>query len=165
MNRDEIIEKFDMKPHPEGGYFSELYRSRGVLESEDYDGPRNYLTCIYFLLTGDNFSAFHKIKQDEVWNFYLGDPIEVHEIDKNGVHKCTHLGSNLHREVPQYIVPGGNWFGSRVSKESRKHGWALVGCSVAPGFDFKDFELAGVANLISKFPEHKSIILQLTRPK
>ncbi len=119
-------------------------------------GERNFSTAIYFLLEKDNFSAFHKIKSDELWHFYAGDSLEVIEITADGELKITELGPDNF----QYCVPAGNWFGSRVKKGGS---FSLVGCTVAPGFDFKDFEMAKRDELLKEFPGHANIIGELTR--
>jgi predicted cupin superfamily sugar epimerase len=159
-----IIDKLGLKPHPEGGYFKETYRSFGEIEEEslgaDYNGNRNYSTCIYFLLTSDKFSALHRIKQDEIWHFYDGSPISLHTISESGIHTITSIGSDLlNGETPQFVVPGGCWFGAKVINEDS---YSLVGCTVSPGFSFDDFELRSRKELISLFPDKKEIISKLT---
>jgi len=161
----QIIQKLDLHPHPEGGFFKETYRSEGVINTDSldpiYHGERNYSTCIYFLLTSDVFSAFHRIRQDEIWHFYVGSPICLHEISKEGIYIKTIIGSDIeNREVPQYVVSGGSWFGATVIRDDD---YTLVGCTVAPGFDFLDFDLAGRTELMAEFPQHREIIIRLTR--
>ena len=163
---EEIIKELDLKPHPEGGYFRETYRSEGEIKESSLDsnfkGKRNYATCIYFLLTSGNFSAFHRIKQDEIWHFYSGSPIRLHTISETGLHSEFIIGNDLLKgEVPQLVVPSGYWFGAEVIN---KNDYTLVGCTVSPGFDFKDFEMPSRQELISLFPEHKLLITQLTNP-
>lgn len=157
MNKiDGIISRLQLQPHPEGGFFRETYRSDGVI---DFNGKRNYSTCIYFLLTAETFSAFHRIKQDEIWHFYDGSTIELHQISPGGKHDTILIGANFENgEIPQYVVPAGYWFGATVSGE-----YGLVGCTVSPGFDFQDFELAKREKLILAFPELSEIINKLTR--
>lgn len=160
----EIIKNLALKPHPEGGYFKETYRSKGEIKEDslhaDYKGKRNYSTCIYFLLTSDTFSAFHKIKQDEIWHFYDGSPIQLHTISETGKHTENTIGTDLNKgETPQLIVPGNHWFAAKVIN---KNDYALVGCTVSPGFDFTDFELPSRKELLSKFPQHKELITELT---
>ncbi|MBK7669266.1 MAG: cupin domain-containing protein [Sphingobacteriaceae bacterium] len=154
MNAQHYIKTLALLPHPEGGYYKETYRSNESIELQQ--GKRNYSTAIYFLLEEGNFSAFHKIKSDELWHFYAGDILEVIEITKEGKLKITELGPNNF----QYCVPAGNWFGSRVKKGGA---FSLVGCTVAPGFDFADFEMAERTKLLIQFPELKEIINALTR--
>ena len=159
---EEIIEKLQLQPHPEGGYFRETYRSQGEIESlpDSYNGKRNYSTCIYFLLTSEKFSAFHRIKQDEIWHFYDGSPIKLYTISPEGELSEHIIGNNLTKaEIPQLIVPGGYWFAAEVMNENS---YSLVGCTVAPGFSFEDFELAKRETLISKFPKHQQIITKFT---
>lgn len=160
----EIIKKLELAPHPEGGYFKETYRSQGKIEKEylpdEYGSDRNYATCIYFLLTADTFSAFHKINQDEIWHFYDGSPIELHILSEDGNHSKVIIGNNFSKEhIPQYVVPGGCWFAAKVMDNEA---YALVGCTVSPGFDFKDFVLPSRKELIAKFPEHQQLITNFT---
>jgi len=154
MDAKHYIEKLNLLAHPEGGYYKETYRSAGTLSTDS--GQRNYSTAIYFLLEEGNFSAFHKIKSDELWHFYAGDVLEVIEITKEGKLIITELGPNNF----QYCVAAGNWFGSRVKKGGK---FSLVGCTVAPGFDFADFEMAERTNLQKHFPEHILLINELAR--
>ena len=161
----QIIEKFELEPHPEGGYFRETYRSTGEIEEKSlgpkFEGPRNYSTCIYFLLTSNEFSAFHRIKQDEIWHFYDGSPIRLHVISPSGEYSKHRIGRELALgETPQLVVPAGCWFAAEVVNESA---FSLVGCTVSPGFDFRDFEMRSRPELISMFPEHEKIISKLTR--
>ncbi len=160
-----IILKLNLQPHPEGGFFNENYRSDGIILSEclgaNYTGERNFSTSIYFLLTSDVFSAFHRIVQDEIWHFYDGSPIELHSITHDGIYTNTIIGRDIENgEIPQFVVPGGSWFGAIVI---RKNDYTLLGCTVAPGFDFRDFELAERNELILKFPQYSEIINRLTR--
>lgn len=160
-----IIDKLDLKPHPEGGYFSETYRSEGEIQPEclglEYDGKRNYATGIYFLLPSDTFSAFHRIKQDEMWHFYDGSPLILHVISKESLYFKKVLGRNVGEgEMPQIVVSGGDWFAATVINPDS---FTLTGCTVSPGFDFADFELARRQDLISLFPQYRKIIMKLTR--
>lgn len=159
-----IIDHLELQPHPEGGYFKETYRSSGMIPSEalgtDYQGARHYSTCIYFLLTANSFSAFHRINQDEFWHFYDGQPLELHMISLEGEYSKVIIGRHLFNgEVPQFVVPGGYWFAANVMERGD---YSLVGCTVAPGFDFKDFVLPGRQELTDLFPQHKAIVERLT---
>lgn len=161
---NELIEKLKLEPHPEGGYFRETYRSAGVISHknllEDYTGDRNFSTCIYFLLIADKFSAFHRIKQDEIWHFYNGATICLYMISPSGQLSSQLIGRNLDKgEVPQFMVPGGYWFAAEVGQQNS---YSLVGCTVAPGFDFADFELESCAELTTRFPQHQKLISRLT---
>ncbi len=162
---EKIVDQLELIPHPEGGFYKEVYRSSGVLPKAAlgaaFSGDRNYCTSIYFLLTSANFSAFHRIQQDEVWHFYAGSPLTVHVIDAEGNYSANLVGNLLTDGIqPQFVVPAGCWFASSVESENS---FALVGCTVAPGFDFADFELAQRADLVAEFPAHKNIIERLTR--
>jgi uncharacterized protein len=155
------IEKLGLQKHPEGGYFCETYRSTGQTHLPNSSEPRSYATAIYFLLTGENFSAFHRIKSDEIWHFYAGSAMEVYFMDAQRQIQTLRLGQNWeNNEHFQGLVPANCWFASRVLDSNA---YALVGCTVAPGFDFADFELANRQNLIALYPEHQAIITALTR--
>ncbi len=162
---EKIVNKLDLLPHPEGGFYKETYRSGGVIPKEtlghEFSGARNYCTAIYFLLTSNNFSAFHRIKQDEIWHFYTGSSLYVHVIDPNGLYTKYTVGTNFEKgEQPQLLVPAGCWFASSVKDDSS---YSLVGCTVSPGFDFNDFELAKREDLIAAYPDYKDVITQFTR--
>lgn len=154
------IEKLGLTPHPEGGFYRETYRSKVVLPQValpvGFSGPRTASTAIYFLIGGENFSAFHRIRSDELWHFYAGSTLTVYVIDPAGVYSQLRIGDGDF----QGFVKAGCWFGCRVEA---RDGYALVGCTVAPGFDFADFELADRAELTRRFPQHRQIIEQLTR--
>ncbi len=159
-----IITKFNLSEHPEGGYFKETYRSNGIIENNNlpsyFEGNRNYSTCIYFLLTSEKFSAFHKINQDEIWHFYAGTALKLHMISPKGNYSHIIIGNNLlQNETPQFVVPAHHWFAAEVIN---KDSFSFTGCTVAPGFDFKDFVLPKRNELLGLFPQHKEIITQLT---
>tara|TARA_R110002049_G_scaffold275545_1_gene453624 strand:- start:1610 stop:2107 length:498 start_codon:yes stop_codon:yes gene_type:complete len=160
---DYWVSHLHLLPHPEGGYYKEMYRSdhkvsANILEN-GLEGDRNISTAIYFLITEGNFSAFHRIKSDEVWHFYYGEPLIVHVIDLDGSYNKLIIGLDLEKgQTPQAVVPAGAWFASESLGE-----YSLVGCTVSPGFDFKDFELAKHVELMDKFPEHKELISRLCR--
>lgn len=167
MNQEaqQLIDKLKLEAHPEGGYFRETYRSSEVIPQQvlgqGFDGDRNACTGIYFLLTSETFSAFHRINQDEMWHFYKGSPLLLHTISPEGKYTCTEIGTDvLNGAVPQAVVPAGTWFGATVKEQNS---YCLVGCTVSPGFDFRDFELAKSNSLSNLFPEHQSIIDSLTR--
>jgi len=159
------IEKLQLIKHVEGGYYKEIYRSSITVNKnnlpEGFRGNRNVCTDIYFLLEKKQFSAFHRIASDEIWHFYYGDALSIYEIETDGKMIEHKLGSNPEAgEVFQTVIKAGSWFASRVSNGD---GYTLVGCTVSPGFDFEDFEMAEQKSLIEKFPQHESLILQLTR--
>lgn len=160
-----FIDKLNMKPHPEGGYYCETFRSKDEIAQDAlparYTGNRSFYTGIYFLMFGDNFSAFHRLKSDEMWHFYHGNAMFVYVIDKNGVLQIIKLGNNIEEgEVFQALVPAGCWF---ASKPKDVAGFSLVGCTVSPGFDFDDFEMARRRDLIKQFPQYAATITALTR--
>ena len=153
------ISALELLPHPEGGFYKETYRSEGITPTPQ--GGRNLSTAIYFLLEKGNFSAFHRIKSDEVWHFYDGDPLSVYVIHSNGTLDEIKLGLNLSKgQMPQAVVPANCWFASMVAEGGD---FSLVGCTVAPGFDFRDFEMAKRTELAAEFPQHLEIISNLTR--
>ncbi len=129
-----LIERLDLAPHPEGGHFRQTYCSSVQVDTPR--GSRPASTAIFFLLSGDERSHWHRIASDELWYFHEGAPLEIWEIDEEGRLQTT----TLCPDHPQYRVPAGRWFGSRLAEPD---GYALVSCGVAPGFVFEDFELAG----------------------
>lgn len=161
----ELIRALDLKPHPEGGWYRETYRATESIAAgglpERYAGPRSHATSIYFLLTSDSFSALHRLKSDELWHFYHGSPLNLHVIQADGRYAPITLGTNLAQgETFQAVVPHGCWFGATVATSGA---YTLVGCSVAPGFDFSDFEIADRESLTRAFPQHQALIERLTR--
>jgi predicted cupin superfamily sugar epimerase len=158
------IRHLQLSQHIEGGWYSEVYRSDLVLDKENlpagFSGARNACTHIYFLLEKKGFSAFHKIKSDELWHFYAGDPLIIYEIDRDGKMKEHLLGNEPEKGQSLFcVIKGGNWFGSRVA-DSGEYG--LAGCTVAPGFDFSDFELADKENLLQLYPLYADLVRQMT---
>ena len=151
-----LIERLELKPHPEGGFYRETYRSA----SQFNDSNRDLATAIYFVLTHENVSRFHRITSDELWFFHFGSPVTIHLLDNEYGHRQIALGNDLIAgQVPQFCVPGGTIFGSSVDIPN---GYALVSCVVAPGFDFADFELFESQELLNDYPEHQTIIDRLT---
>jgi predicted cupin superfamily sugar epimerase len=159
--RDELIHRFDLKPHPEGGFFSETYRSaERVSRASGSAATRSASTAIYYLLCDGAHSAWHRIKSDEVWHFYAGEPLHVHVLDESGALVTHRLGNALtHRStVFQAVVPAGLWFAAECADPAT---FALVGCTVAPGFEFTEFELADVDALKAQYPQHAAHIERL----
>ena len=159
------IEKLGLEPHPEGGYYRQTYRADLVVAKEalpaGFTGARAVSTAIYFLLEGKNFSAFHRLRSDEVWHFYAGDPLVVQVISREGECSAIFLGRDVEAgQVLQAVVPAGCWFASHVADWKS---WALVGCTVAPGFDFEDFEMGKRGELVREYPRHRGVIERLTR--
>lgn len=154
------IEKLELQPHPEGGFYKETYRSESTTLVGEEGKQRNYSTAIYFLLLEDKFSAFHRIQSDELWHFYAGSPIHIYVIDNQGYLQTICLGSHPGKgEQFQAFVPAHCWFASRMAQSQT---YALVGCTVAPGFDFQDFEMAKRTTLLRQYPQHAQIITALT---
>ena len=161
----QLIQQYHLQPHPEGGWYKETYKSTELLPvaalPQRFTGERSFSTAIYFLLELGNFSAFHKIKSDECWHFYAGDSLAVYIIDLQGELSIIELGNDINNgQVFQYVVPANCWFASRPAAESS---FCFVGCTVAPGFDFEDFELAAADELSKLYPQHRDIIHELCR--
>ncbi|MCC5906360.1 MAG: cupin domain-containing protein [Balneolaceae bacterium] len=160
--KKQLIKSLNLKPHPEGGYFSETYRSNGTIKQKSGEFPdgRNFSTAIYFLLGSEDISMFHRIKSDEVWHHYEGSSLTIHVIHQDGSCQKFRLGKDYENsQQPQHVIPAGAWFGVTVDQSDS---FALCGCTVSPGFDFQDFEMADRSSLLEKFPEHEAIINQLT---
>ena len=157
-----LVERLELKAHPEGGFFKETYRAKygyPSLPDLGMDSFRNFSTAIYFLLLKDNFSAFHRIRQDETWHFYAGSPLVIHMLSEETGYSSFHLGNDLAAgEHFQCTVPARVWFASETLGS-----YGLAGCTVAPGFDFRDFEMAERSALIEAFPTHQTLIERLTR--
>lgn len=163
-----FVDTLQMLPHPEGGFYKETYRSSMLIDKEalpqNFSGNRNISTAIYFLLQGHHFSAFHRIKSDELWHFYYGQPLHVYVIEPNGNYYLIKLGNNpAAGQLFQAVVPAGSWFASRPAHFGQPNVFSLVGCTVAPGFDFADFEMAKAAELSAIYPQHSAIINELCR--
>jgi len=153
-----LVSKLQLTPHPEGGFYKETYRSTESLSSENEE--RNRLTSIYFLLTSENISKFHRIKSDELWYFHEGNNLTVHLLHEAGYQKLRLGQAEADSDCrPFGLVKANTVFGSTVDEPD---GYALVSCAVAPGFDFEDFELLLRAELLLDFPDHAEIITRLT---
>jgi uncharacterized protein len=166
LTADDLRQLLQLEPLTiEGGYFRETYRSasqipRSALPSA-YNGPRAFSTCIYYLLTPDTFSVIHRLPGEEIFHFYLGDPVEMLQLHSDGNGEIITLGSDLRAGMhPQHIVPGNVWQGSRLKAGGR---FALMGTTVAPGFDYADYETANREELIRQFPTFADQIRILTR--
>jgi uncharacterized protein len=159
------IQRLGLERHPEGGYFRQTYRADIEIAQEAlpvrFSGARRASTAIYFLLEAGDFSALHRLRSDEVWHFYAGSPLMVHVIEPAGDYSRICLGDNADRdEVFQRVVRAGCWFGSELMEGGS---YALVGCTVAPGFDFEDFEMGKSLELMRAYPELRPVIQRLTR--
>jgi len=161
-----IIAGLRLESHPEGGYFRETYRSNEIIPEESLPvrfagGCRSLSTAIYFLLAGEEYSALHRIKSDEIWHYHAGGTLVIHVLDTDGRYSCHKLGSNFREGASfQVIVRAGSWFGASLDTPDS---FVLAGCTVSPGFDFRDFEMANRAELLRLYPEHGVIIERLTR--
>ena len=150
----ELVESLELKPHPEGGFYKETYRS--VLKNEE---EQSLMTSIYFLLTSDSPSHFHRIQSDEHWYFHEGNPLSIHLLTDKGL-ETTQLGLDLAKnQTPHALVEGNTIFGSEIQAAD---GYALVSCVVSPGFDFSTFELFTKEDLLPKFSAHNTLIERLT---
>lgn len=158
------IEKLNMLPHPEGGYFKETYRSEESINKNHlparFAGDRNHSTAIYYLLENEQTSKLHRIKSDEMWHYHDGEGLIIYSIDKDGNLTENKLGLKIETgESPQILIPAGEWFGAKLNKPNS---YCLAGCTVSPGFHFDDFEMGERKSLMESFPQHKKIIEQLT---
>ncbi|MBN8652461.1 MAG: cupin domain-containing protein [Cytophagales bacterium] len=157
------IENLKLLPHPEGGFYKETYRSKEELDHRQlplrYKGARKFSTAIYFLLRSQDRSVFHRIQSDELLHFYAGTTLLIYVLTTDGL-KIHRLGADpLQGDSLQVLVPVGCWFGAMVEKPNS---YALCGCTVAPGFDFADFEMANRDELLKEFPDQEEIIKKLT---
>jgi predicted cupin superfamily sugar epimerase len=163
----QIVERFKLIPHPEGGYYREVYRSPLEIQHPGvdarHDPSRRGSTFIYFLLGATDFSAFHRVRwSDEVWHLYAGGPLELHTIDAQHRYAQHVLTGDLERGEPAHVVPAGCWQATRLAPGAK---WAFCGCTVAPGFDFADFELAEGPELAARHPAHATRIARMSRPR
>jgi uncharacterized protein len=161
---DVLISSLGLSRHPEGGWYRESYRCAEFVAGSDlperFAGPRPFSTAIYFLLEKGEISALHRIKSDEIWHFYAGAPLVLHILTPQGEHLELKLGPDFAAgESYQAVVAAGCWFGAEVSGVG---GYSLVGCTVAPGFDFADFQMGKRAYLQQEYPRHKEVICRLT---
>ena len=162
----EIQELLKLQPLPvEGGYFAETYRSKFTLSprslSSGYSGERALSTAIYYMLTPDTFSAMHRLKGDEVYHFYLGDPAEMLILKPDGTGETLVMGQDIVSGMRlQHVVRGGSWQGSRLVPGGK---FALLGTTMAPGFDPADFELGARGELTARYPAYAELLAALTR--
>ena len=158
-----LKERLDLSELPgEGGYYKETYRSdKTIILPSETDGERSISTSIYYLLDGTQFSAFHRLKSDEIWHFYIGSSVTIYTINKMENLSEVSLGSNIEKgELFQFQVRAESWLAATVNDTSS---YALIGCTVSPGYDYLDFELGDRKKLIERYPQHRSIIEKLTR--
>lgn len=160
---DQLIRLYNLQPHPEGGWYNQTYKSKEVIDGNAlpgrFGGSRVFSTAIYFLLEKGDFSAFHRIKSDECWHFYAGDPLNIYVMDETGNLQIVSLGKGAGQAF-QYVIPANCWFAGRPAPGSE---FCFVGCTVSPGFEFEDFELANATELSNEYPQHEAIIKELCR--
>ena len=159
----ELITQLDLMRHPEGGWFRETYRCAESVPAQAlpqrFGSDRSLSTGIYFLLQEPDVSALHRIKSDEMWHFYAGSALLIHALFDDGRRRTQRLGPDCAAgDLYQLVVPAGCWFGAELAGK----GFALVGCTVAPGFDFADFEMADRQQLCAAYPQHADLIGRLT---
>ena len=159
------IEKLNLREHPEGGFFTELYRSKRYVHLPEYDGPRSVCTAIYYLLIADQFSFFHRIKSDEIWHYYAGSSLLLHIIEeKENETRLMNirLGSNFdNNEAFQVVINSGSWFAASLTDNGS---YSLVGCTVSPGFEYRDWEIGQMQTLSRLYPQYKSVIEKYAKP-
>lgn len=161
-----LIDKLNLAPLPgEGGMFREIYRAQDTIPRsvlpDRFDGDRAYATSIYYLLQAGELSIMHRLHQDEVWHFYQGNPLVLGIIDLDGTARKVHMGHDMDSgEQLQLVLYAGQIFGAQVETPD---GFSLVGCTVAPGFEYADFEAPSRSWLLSNYPRHKNLIMQFSR--
>lgn len=166
MDATTLIRLLDLTPHPiEGGYFRETYRSNETIDSQSlparYGGKRNFATAIYYLLTPETASRIHRISSDEVFHFYLGDPVQMIQLLAGGEARLIALGPDIEAgHVSQAVVPHGVWQGACLIPGGR---FALLGCTVAPGFDYADYEEGQADQLLAQYGHYHDLIRRLTK--
>ena len=165
MTGADFIKQLKLEPHPEGGYYRQTYKSAEYVSGPALPGrfaeDRPISTAILYLLQQGDFSSFHKIKSDECWHFYLGGTLHIHILQNDGEYLLEKLGTGiLVGEHFQYVVPAEAWFAVEPAPGTT---FALTGCTVAPGFDFSDFEMGNKSSLLSLYPQHEEVIVRLCR--
>lgn len=153
------ITHLNLQPHPEGGFYKEVFRSARDVTRTTAPNIKQACTSIYYLLEGDDYSAFHRIASDEIWYFHKGASLHIHAIDAQGNYKLHELSDGPTGNL-SVVIPAGQWFAAELPA---KMGYVLVSCAVAPAFDFSEFEMAEKADLLSQYPQHADIISRLCR--
>lgn len=169
VTAEDVIKQLNLEPlQGEGGYFRQTYKSEYDKVPSGYfgiksDSTRAISTAIYYLVDPNSFSALHRLPSDEVFHFYTGDPVEMMQIDENGKVEIIIIGNDIFNgQIPQVIVKKGVWQGTRLLKGGA---WALLGTTVAPGFEFEDLEVADREELTKALPQHRDDIIRFTRAK
>lgn len=153
------IDHLSLQPHPEGGFYKEVFRSNQQVNRSGESALLQACTSIYYLLEGEDYSGFHRIKSDEIWYFHKGNPLHIHVINAAGVHEVHELSDKPTGSL-SIIVPAGLWFASEVPG---KIGYCLVSCAVAPGFEFSEFEMAERSALLEQYPQYQEVLDRLCR--
>jgi predicted cupin superfamily sugar epimerase len=153
------IDHLNLQPHPEGGYYKEVFRSVNGVMREGETTVKQACTSIYYLLEGKDFSGFHRLASDELWYFHKGAPLHIHVIDNDGAYSIIELSDSDTGQL-QAVIPPDTWFASEIPSGS---GFALVSCAVAPGFDFAEFEMAKQQELVAQYPGYKALLERLCR--
>jgi predicted cupin superfamily sugar epimerase len=159
---DALIEQLGLEPHPERGFFKETHRASSNVDSDRHGGQRAASTAIYFLVTADAPATYlHRLRSDEVFHLYDGGPLEIVRLFSDGTWDVARLGQDFGAgERPQVVVPAGTWFGTELVTGASH---CLVGCTVAPGFEFRDFELADGPELAAQYPDAAERIGRMCR--
>lgn len=152
-----FIKELVLRKHPEGGYYRQSYISNIIVNVEGCSGPRNISTAIYYLLAGNEFSAFHRLRSDEVWHHYAGSTLVLYAIGSDGKLSTIKIGRHA---IPQAVIRAGTWFAAALDN---KKSYCLVGCTMAPGFDYRDWDLGKRDELVKMFPQHKKVIERYTK--
>lgn len=163
MNNKEIasywVNHLELQPHPEGGHYKEVFRSRQQVIRQSSGQVKQACTSIYYLLEGTDYSGFHRLLSDEIWYFHKGVPLLLHIIDKEGIHTTQEL-SDTDTGNLSLVIESGLWFAAEIPSAK---GFMLASCAVAPGFDFNEFEMAKKDELTTLYPQHKEILDRLCR--
>lgn len=152
-----LVKKLELEKHPEGGYFRQTYRSDTTVNVKGYGCPRNISTAIYYMLVGGQFSTFHRIRSDEIWHHYAGGSITLYAIDDEGKLSKIKIGRD---GTPQAVIRAGTWFAASLDS---KRSYCLLGCTVSPGFDYRDWELGKTSDLARMYPQHRKLIERYTK--
>lgn len=156
-----LIDKLGLEKHEEGGYFKRTYESALQIELPGYDGKRCIGSAIYYLILGSVNDPFHRLKSDEIWHFYCGSSLILYTLTQDGTLSSISMGHDIKAgQAVQVVVKAGTWFGAEVDDPSS---YSLIGCTVSPGFDPRDFEFGSRNELTKEYPHHRSIIERLTR--
>jgi predicted cupin superfamily sugar epimerase len=158
-NAAQLISQMGLQPHPEGGYYKEVYRSENHILRPPSSKPKQACTSIYYLLEGNDYSGFHRLLSDELWYFHKGSPLHIHAIDEDGSYTVHELSDTSSGSF-SVAIKAGQWFASEIPSKS---GFVLVSCAVAPGFDFAEFEMARKHELAAQYPQHSQIINKMCR--